>query len=727
MRTRPTTPGRLRRHIGPRVPVVLQNTPTECGIACLAMVLGAHGRSVPVRRLREELDAGRDGVSAQALAMAAEEHGMRVRAYQAEPGALRGMTVPLIAHWGLSHFVVVESVGERYVRIVDPASGRGRIPREEFDRSFTGIVLTMRPGEDFERLRPPPGEVPRFLARHFPRSPGLVGTVVAVSALLTALGVLPALVVRYLIDRVVPTGGTDMMVAVGLGVLALVVGQALVGFLRSEALVRLRLRVDLDLMTSFLRHLFRLPYAYFQLRGSGDILTRVSSSMVIREVLSSHMLSLLLDTAMTVFYVTLLWLLAPRIGAVVLGAAVLQFLAVAVFSRRVRETSREETAAMAEAHTQLVESLAGVETLKSAGAEGAALSRWEWLYRNQLASTLRKDTVTNRMDLLLDLFRLGAPLALLWAGTWLVLDGGMSLGTLVAANTLAGMALTPVASLSQVHHSLQSAAVHVSRLRDVLQETAERGGEPAPELRGRISLRGVSYRYQKDAPATLSDVDLEIPAGSMVAVVGRSGSGKSTLGRLMLGLHQATRGEVLFDGIPLTRLDPRTIRSQCGVVVQDNAVFSGNVLDNVRINAPGATVEDIVRASRLACLHEDVQRMPLGYFTPLGERGSGLSGGQRQRVGLARALVSEPRVLLLDEATSHLDTVTEDRIRHNLRELDCTRVVIAHRLSTVRDADRIVVVSDGRVVEQGTHEELVAVRGAYADLVGGDLTGTVSG
>ncbi|MGW5875104.1 peptidase domain-containing ABC transporter [Nocardiopsis terrae] len=718
---------RARRHRGPRVPVILQNTPTECGAACLAMVLGAHGRHVPSRRLREEMDVGRDGASAQALALTAERHGMRVRAYQAEPEALRVMPVPVIVHWGLSHFVVVEAVDDRHAHIVDPASGRERITREEFDRSFTGIVLAMLPGEDFERIRPQTGEVPRFLARHLPRTPGLFGAVVAVSLLLTALGVLPALATRYLIDRVVPAGGNDLMAVVGLGVAALVVGQALVGFLRSEALVRLRLRVDLSLMTSFLGHLFRLPYTYFQLRSSGDLLTRVSSGMVIRDALSSHALSLVLDSAMTVLYVTLLWFLSPVIGAIVLGAAVLQLLAVGLFSRRVRETSREEISAVAEAHTQLVESLAGAETLKSAGAEQTALGRWEWLYRNQLVSTLRKDTVTNRLELLLDLFRLGTPLLLLWTGTWFVLGGGMSLGTLVAANTLAAMALTPVTSLSQIYHSLQSAAVHVRRLQDVFQEETEQEGEPAPALAGAIELRGVSYRYQSSAEEAVSDVDLSVPAGSMVAVVGRSGSGKSTLGRLMLGLYQPTRGSVGFDGIPLEGLDLRSVRAQCGVVVQDNAVFSGSILDNIRVNTPEASVEEVLLASRSACLHEDVEQMPLGYFTPLGERGSGLSGGQRQRIGLARALVSRPRILLLDEATSHLDTVTERRVQNHLRSLECTRVVIAHRLSTIREADRIVVIADGCVVEQGTHTELVAARGHYADLVGGDLTELAAG
>ena len=686
------------------------------------MLLATYGRAVPLPRLREELDVGRDGSSARSLALTAQEHGMRVSPYSAESWAVGGLGLPLIAHWEANHYVVVEEVGDTHARVVDPATGRKNITREEFDHSFSGLVLVMEPGEDFLPLRGRRGETLRFLLGWLPRSPGLIGAIFAVSALLTLLGVVPALFIRYLIDRIVPTGGQEVLLVVGAGLIALVSGQALVSFLRSELLLRLRIRIDLRLMTTFLRRLFGLPYRYFQLHGTGDVLTRASSGMVLRETLSSHTLSLVLDSAMAILYVLLLWFVDSRVGAVALGAAVLQLVIVASFSRRVRETNRAEIAALTEAQTQLVGSLAGAETLKSTGAENVALSRWEVLYRKQLLSTLRKDTVTNRLELILEAVRVGAPLALLWTGAWLVLDGGMTLGTLIAANTLAGMALAPIASLARTHHSLQAAAVHVRRLQDVFDEPPERGGKTAPPLKGTIDLQGVSYRYNKDSPRTLTNIDLRVPAGAMVAVVGRSGSGKSTLGRLMLGLYQPDRGRILYDGEDLADLDPRSIRSQCGVVVQDNAVFSGNLLDNIRINSPDASMDDVVRATQVACLREDVERMPLGLFTPLGERGSGVSGGQRQRIGLARALVSKPSILLLDEATSHLDTVTEERLQTNLRALDCTRVVIAHRLSTVRDADLIVVVDDGQIVERGTHEELLAMDGTYSSLLTGELS-----
>jgi ATP-binding cassette subfamily B protein len=418
----------------------------------------------------------------------------------------------------------------------------------------------------------------------------------------------------------------------------------------------------------------------------------------------------------------LLWQLSPLIGMIVAAAGVLHIVVALVCAPHARAASRQEIAAMSNAQSRLIESLTGIESLKASGAEDMALDQWEKAYRTQLVATIRQGSVTNAMEGCYGFIRVGAPLFLLWAGTWQVLAGDLSLGTLIAANALAGMALLPLGSLSQVYQSLQTLGVHLARIRDVFSEEPESdSGVELTSFSGRVQLRDVSFAHTKDAPVVLHDIDLDVEPGSTVAIVGRSGSGKSTLARLILGLYHPTAGQVLIDGVPLTDINPRSLRSHCGVVVQDPACFSGDVLDNIRVHRPDAPLPEVVRAAETACLHEEIQHMPLGYRTPLGERGQGLSGGQRQRLAIARALVTAPTLLVLDEATSHLDALTEARLHENLRAEARTRVMIAHRLSTVRDADIILVLDNGRIVERGRHGELLALGGAYTELVNSQL------
>ena len=706
-----------------RVPVRLQTTSVECGAACLAMVLSYHRRHTTVAELRERMAIGRDGASAGAISRHARELGLAVRAFRAEPEALAKLTGPLIIHWGMNHFVVVERIRASGVDIVDPARGRRWVSHEEFREQFTGIVLELTPTSGLSRRRGGGLGFWSFVWPFLPRTPAVVASVVAASILLTLLGLLPAMVTGYLLDAVIPAGRRGVVDLIAIGLVGYALGHAAVSLARAELLLWLQTRIDWSMMSSFMRHLMSLPYRFFQLRQGGDLLIRVGSTSYVRDVVSSQTLAILLDVGMLCVYLVVIgvqsWIYVLAI--VVLAAVQLVVMAVSTSAAK-RYTDRELQAA-GDAQSSLLETVTGVESIKASGGESVAVQRWSGKFAAQLEASVRRQRLDNLVDSALGMLGTATPMLLLLMGTYLFMAGRLTLGAMFALSTLAGAALTPVAQLGRSVKVLQTVRVHLDRLRDIFNERPEAAsqGRRRVELRGAITLDDVCFRYAGDAPQVLHHINLTIKPGERVAVVGSSGSGKSTLARIILGLYPPTSGLVSFDAVPLQELDLTYLRRRCGVVTQEADIFSGSVLSNISFAAPGASLEEIIEAARMAEIHDEIMRMPMGYETVLGEGGGGLSGGQRQRIALARALVARPRVLLLDEATSHLDAGTEARVHRNLARLDCTCVIIAHRLSTVRDADRILVLDQGRIVESGTHRELLNRGGRYAHLVNQQL------
>ncbi|MBK9035328.1 MAG: peptidase domain-containing ABC transporter [Myxococcales bacterium] len=469
----------------------------------------------------------------------------------------------------------------------------------------------------------------------------------------------------------------------------------------------------------FLDHLLALPYDFFQRRSAGDLMLRVAGNTAIRERLTTALLAALLDGPLVLVYLVLAFALAPGLAAIAVGLGAVQVLVYAVSRRRIRELMAADLESQARAQSYLAQLLAGVESLKVAGAERRAVARWADLY----AAELNVAVVRGRLDALLGAVRAalttGGPLVLLLVGVTMVLDGQLSLGTMLAVNGLAIGFWTPLDALVEAALAVTSLSGYVARLDDVLATDVEQPGAGAPlaRLTGAIAVHGVSFRYAPSSPLVVKQVELEVAAGSMVAIVGRSGSGKSTMARLLLGLYRPTEGRVLFDDHDVASVDLRSLRQQIGVVPQTPHIFAGSVRDNIALGAPGVSQDRIVAAARRAGIDADIRQLAMGYETPMADGGATLSGGQRQRLALARALVGHPAVLLLDEATSSLDAITERAVMLGLADLACTRIVIAHRLSTIAAADLIVVMDEGAIVETGTHGELLARGAAYAELV----------
>lgn len=705
-----------RRH----VPEILQMNQTECGAACLAMLLQYYGYRVGVASVSERCGVGRDGLSARTIAEAARDYGLRVRAISMQRNDFHFVMLPAILHWDFNHFVVLERWTPARAVIVDPAYGRTSVSANEFDQHFTGIVLLMEPGAHFApfRLKRPLSlwsylrsilHLPRFLLQ-----------ILVASLLLQLLGLALPLLTKLLVDSIIPLHIDDLMPMLGLGLLFIMLTQLVTTFLRASLLVYLQARVDMQMMLGFFEHLLSLPYHFFQQRSSGDLLSRMNSNIVIRDIFTSRLLSTLLDGSFVLLYLLILFSQSVLMAALALALGATLVGLLLATARFMRDLTRRDLTAQGKAQGYMAEALTSIATLKATGAEHQVLQRWSNLFFAHLNASVRRDYLASLLNSLTTTLSVFASLLLLWFGTLQVLHGTMSVGTMLALNSLAAAFLVPLTSLASGGQELQTVPAHFERIADVVTAQPEQDPEsvqqPLP-LRGEVTLRDVSFRYDAQAPWVLRKLSLHIEPGQKIALVGRTGSGKSTLGKLLLGLYTPTEGEILYDDVPLHRLNYRAVRSQFGAVLQENHILSTSIRENIAFREPGMDLEQIKQAARLAAIHDEIVQMPLGYETLVAEGGNALSGGQRQRLALARALANKPIILLLDEATSHLDVVTERIVDDHLNALACTRIIIAHRLSTIRNADAILVLDQGTIVEQGTHADLMQQGGLYAQLV----------
>lgn len=708
-----------------RVPQIFQMSSVECGAACLAMILSYYGRKTSTAEIRERCGIGRDGLSALHLVKAARDYGLRVRAISLQKNDFRFISLPAIIHWEFDHFLVMEHWSTRHVDVVNPASGRMRLTTEEFDAGFTGVVILLEPGAHFSRQHATlQTNLRTYITSCLHHAPWAFIQVLAASLFLQFFGLGIPLLTKTVVDHILPAHVQSAITLLGIGILTLSLAQGVTLLLRSILLVYLQARVDMYMMLNFFEHLLTLPIRFFQQRASGDILARLTSNTVIRDTLSNQLVSTVLDGSFVLVYLLILCWQSLTFGLLVLAIGLLQIGLLLLTNRPLRELAMRELIAQGRAQGYATETLFGIVSLKSAGAEQRVLQHWSNLFYNQLNASVRRNTLSSLIDTTMTLLRTTSPLIFLWIGTMQVINGSMQVGTMLALNALAAAFLAPLSSLVSNGQQLQLVRSHLERLVDVMEAEPEQDAQAVRQpgrLTGRVSLENISFRYNPHSPDVLHNITLTIEPGQRIAIVGRTGSGKSTLGKLLLGLHLPTSGQILYDDIPLNQLNYQSVRAQFGVVMQEASIFSGTIRQNIAFNNPDMSMEDVIQAAHVAALHDDILSFPMGYETFVSEQGSALSGGQRQRIALARALAHQPVLLLLDEATSSLDVLTEQQVEQHVMTLRCTQVIIAHRLSTIRHADQILVLDNGSIVERGTHQELLQHKGPYARLIQNQL------
>jgi ABC-type bacteriocin/lantibiotic exporter with double-glycine peptidase domain len=540
---------------------------------------------------------------------------------------------------------------------------------------------------------------------------------VFVASLLFQVGglVIP-LFTKILIYYVVLGSINSVLFVVGVSATLAVLSQTTMSYLRSVVLVHFRARIDVQLMTVFVRHLLSLPVSYFLRRTSGDLLVRLSSNAVLRELVAAQVISAILDGGFVTVYAVILFKASPAMGGVVAVVTVLQAAIIVGSRRRIADLIQRDFQARSQEQGYLVDVLRAIVTVKGSGAEGRVYERWRSFFNGQVNVGIERGVLGAAMESAVLFLRSICQVALLWIGVAKVIEQRAELGTVLACTSLASTLYVPIAALISSVQQLQIAVAYFQRVADVLEATPEENAGPnttTPKFSGTVELRNVGFRYTRLSRPVLSGISCRIDAGQKIAIVGGTGSGKSTLAMLLLGLHAPTEGDVLYDGFSLRDISYTAVRQRVGVVLQDVVLFRGSIRANIAFYNPTMGDAEIVRAARLACVHKDIMAMPMGYGTLISEGGTNISGGQRQRLAIARALAPQPVILLLDEATSNLDNVTERRIHDNLCNLGCTRIVIAHRLSTIRDADQILVLDMGHLVAVGRHEELMELSASY--------------
>jgi ABC-type bacteriocin/lantibiotic exporter with double-glycine peptidase domain len=685
------------------------------------MLLNYYGRKATIADVRERCQVGRDGLSALDLVKATRSYGLRVRAVSLQEDDLSLTTLPAIVHWEFNHFLIVERVSAAWVEVVDPAVGRRRLTTAEFFNGFTGIVLMLEPGVQFERTASTRRvSLASYAQSYLKLAPLSLVQILCASLLLQLFGLAVPLLTAVVINQVIPFQLKDTLLLVSVGLLILIVAQVVLTLLRSTLLLYLQTRVDTQMLLGFFEQVLSLPLRFFQQRSSGDLLARLSSNLVIRDTVSNQLISTLLDGSLIVTYLLLLFKGSPFFGVVALAIGVIQVAILLASTRVIRPLAKQELLTQGKFQGYAAEALVGITTLKAAGAEQRALERWTNLFFEQLNASVRRHYLSSLVELAVTNLRALAPLLLLVIGTIQVLQGTLQAGTMLGLVTLATYFLSPVGSLVESGHHLQVVRSHLERVADVLEAEPEQAVQAVahpPRLSGHIRLQNVNFQYDPHSPLILQHINVAIRPGQKVAIVGRTGSGKTTLGMLLLGLALPTSGDIFYDHLSLGTLNYQAVRAQFGVVTQGSTIFSGSIRDNITLNNPSMPIEQVIQAAQMAALHEDILKMPMEYETFVSEGGTALSGGQRQRLALARALANQPVILLLDEATSALDVLTEQVVERNLRALRCTQIIIAHRLSTIRNADLILVLDQGTILERGTHEELLKKGGYYAHLI----------
>ena len=714
-----------RRH----TPTILQMEAVECGAAALGIILSYYDRIVPLAQLRQKCGISRDGSKASNILSVARGYGMEAKGLKTDLEALPKLVCPYIVFWNFNHFLVVEGFSKKRVYLNDPATGPRTVSRAEFAEAFTGVVLVLKPGAEFQ----PGGQKPSILLSLWERLQGSWGALiycVLAGLLLVIPGLAMAAFSRIFVDDVLVQNRDEWLRPLIIGILFTGVLNGFLTLLELQFLRRMKIKLSVGMSSRFLWHILRLPVSFYDQRFAGEISSRFSLNDNLAGILSGQLATTLISVVTVVFYAIVMLQYDVVLTAIGIAFVIINIVAWRFVSRRQVDSNMQLMQEQGKVSGVAIAGLQSMETLKASGLESDFFSRWAGYYAKSNNVQQALNLSNQSLNLLPSMLSAIASMLLLVIGGLRVMDGALSIGMLVAFQALMQRFMEPVNTLVGMVSDLQVLEGDLNRLDDVLQnpidpQLAHSSISPSPhlsippssQLQGTVELRNLTFGYNRVAAPLIENFNLALKPGQRVALVGGSGSGKSTVAKLICGLYEPWHGEIRFDDQPRSQLSRTAIVSAIALVEQEIVLFGGSIRDNLTLWNATVPDSDLIRACQDAAIHDVILAQPGGYDAELLEGATNLSGGQRQRLEIARALVNNPSVLVMDEATSALDTETENIVNQNLRQRGCTCIIVAHRLSTIRDCDEIIVLERGKVVQRGTHEALQQVEGTYSHLI----------
>ena len=712
-----------------KVPVVMQMEALECGAASLTMILAYYGKWIPLEQVRADCGVSRDGSNAKNVLKAARSYGLTAKGYRYEPDELKRCgKFPCIIHWNFNHFVVLDGFKGNKAVLNDPAKGTYSVPMETFDNSFTGICLMFEPSDSFE-----PGGKPKSMlafAKEKMRGAGVAVAFTIITTVITSLiGIINPAFSRIFIDRLLTGQNPDWFMPFIGALTALSAVQIIISFIEAIFEARISAKIDAVGSTTFMWKVLRMPMEFFSQRMAGDIQQRKGSNASVASTLVHTFAPLVIEACMMVFYLVVMIrysLLLTLVG--IASILINMFMSRIISKKRVNITrvSMRDSGKLAGATVAGIEM---IETIKASGAENGFFEKWAGYQASVNTQKVKFAKLNQYLGMIPSLVSTLTNTAVLIIGVYLTMEGSFTVGMVMAFQGFLGSFMAPAGQLISAGQTLQEMRAEMERIEDVMKyptdvlcEQAADEGEDAEydKLSGNVEMRNVTFGYSRLGEPLIRDFNLTLRPGSRVAFVGTSGCGKSTLSKLISGLYQPWSGEILFDGKPMTKIDRSVFTGSLAVVDQDIILFEDTIANNIKMWDSSIEDFEMIMAARDAQLHEDIMQRDGGYNYKLTEGGKDFSGGQRQRIEIARVLAQDPTIIILDEATSALDAKTEYEVVKSIKDRGITCIVVAHRLSTIRDCDEIIVMDHGNVVERGTHEELYALGGFYTKLVTSD-------